>query len=128
MVCDVDSQHRPVGQVFLGSNHPRLLRRHLARQAGTHSPAVGRRGQGWLLAVDVTPNCRSRSEECSVAGENEMLEQRINLALPALSREYAEVTHTGLHVMAPHIGPQPRAQLVGGNRLSHRTDVVLFTL
>src|ERR1700722_15555017 len=59
-----------------------------------------------------------------VARQNDVLDDRIDLIFPALAAEYAVMADARLHVMAPHIGPQARAQLVRGLGLADRADVV----
>src|SRR5262249_30882836 len=59
-----------------------------------------------------------------LAGENDVLDQRIDLVGPAVAAEHAIVADAGLHVVALEIGAQPGAEVVGGRGLADRADVV----
>src|SRR5262245_31659255 len=60
----------------------------------------------------------------SLARQDDVLQQRIDLVVPAVAAEHAVVPDAGLHVVALEIGPQARAQLVRGRGLADGTDIV----
>src|SRR5262245_56172338 len=60
----------------------------------------------------------------SLAGENNVLQERIDLVGPAVAAEHAVVPDAGLHMVSLEIGPQPRAQLVRGRGLADGADIV----
>src|SRR5664279_5920213 len=69
-----------------------------------------------------------RNEPPSIALQNDVLHHRIDLVLPGAAREHAVMADAGLHVVALARGPQRRAQVVRGQRLPDRADVVLLAL
>ncbi len=48
------------------------------------------------------------------------------MAFPALAVEHAIVTHARLHVVGFHVRAQLVAQLLRGERLADRADIVAF--
>src|SRR4029077_10970132 len=60
----------------------------------------------------------------SIARQNHVLQDRINLVLPALAGKDAVMADAGLHVVALEIGAQLAAQVVRGHRLADGADVV----
>src|SRR4029077_2445740 len=58
----------------------------------------------------------------SVARQNHVLQNRINLVLPALAGEHAIMADAGLHMVALEIRPQLAAQVVRGHRLADGAD------
>src|SRR5207244_12673918 len=83
------------------------------------SPAGAGR-KGWVetsrRATDLGPR--------SLACENDVPEQRVDLVGPAIAAEHAVVSDPRLHMVALEIRAQARAQLVRGRRLSDGADVV----
>src|SRR4051812_7196319 len=67
-------------------------------------------------------------EAGSIAGQDDILHDRIDLVVPALAAEHAVVADADLHVVALEIGAQAAAQVVGGERLADRADVVALAL
>src|ERR1700704_5898843 len=64
----------------------------------------------------------------SIACQDHVLDQRIDLRLPAPAAENAVVADAELQVMALEMGAQTRAHLVSSHRLAHGTDVVALAL
>src|SRR3984893_7126463 len=64
----------------------------------------------------------------SVARQNHILQNRIDLVLPALAGKDAVVPDAGLHVVALEIGAQLAAQVVRRHRLADGADVVALAL
>src|SRR5262245_49371478 len=60
----------------------------------------------------------------SLARQDDILQERIDLVVPAVAAEHAVMSDAGLHVMALEIGTQSRAQLVRGRGLADGADVV----
>src|SRR5262245_4244825 len=60
----------------------------------------------------------------SIACQNHVLDQRIDLQLPAPAAEDAVMADAELQVMALEIGAQARAHLLRRQRLADRADVV----
>src|SRR5581483_11083251 len=60
----------------------------------------------------------------SLARQDHVAHDRVDLLLPALAGEHAVVADAGLHVMAAFVGPDARAQVMGRRRLAQRADVV----
>src|ERR1700731_3085548 len=60
----------------------------------------------------------------SLAREDDIPHQRIDLVGPTIAAEDAIMPDTGLHVVALEVRPEPRAQLVGCGGLSDGADVV----
>src|SRR5262245_9916299 len=71
---------------------------------------------------------RAPPDKVSLAGENDVLYQRIDLVGPAVAAEHAVMPDPGLHVMALEIGAQSAAQVVRGRGLADRADVVALAL
>src|SRR5271169_3717008 len=71
---------------------------------------------------------RRGSRRASIARQNHVLQDRIDLVFPALAGENSIVPDTGLHVVALEIGPQLAAQVVRGDRLADGADVVALAL
>src|SRR5262245_24167040 len=59
---------------------------------------------------------------------HEVAQQRIDLVVPLPAAEHAVMSHAGLHVMHPAVGPHPGAELLRCERLADRADVVLLAL
>src|SRR5262249_41086804 len=68
--------------------------------------------------------CKHPPRRCSLARENDVLEQRIDLVSPAVTAEYAVMPDPRLHMVPLEIGAQSGTQVVRGHRLSDGTDVV----
>src|SRR5882757_9280173 len=64
----------------------------------------------------------------SIARQDHVLDQRIDLRLPAPAAENAVVADAELQVMALEMRAQTRAHLVSSHRLAHSTDVVALAL
>src|SRR5664279_2305261 len=67
-----------------------------------------------------------RTEPPSIALQDDVSHHRIDLVLPGAAREHAVMADAGLHVVALAGGAQRRAQVVRGQRLPDRADVVLL--
>src|SRR6204780_1139110 len=59
-----------------------------------------------------------------IARQNHVLQNRINLVLPAFAGKDAVMADAGLHVVALEIGAQLAAQIVRGDGLADGADVV----
>src|SRR5215470_16651815 len=64
----------------------------------------------------------------SGAGLDQVRELGIDLRLESAAVEDAVVAGACLNVMAAHVGPETRAEIVGGDGLADRADVVLLAL
>src|ERR1700685_2535097 len=64
----------------------------------------------------------------SIARQDHVLDKRIDLVLPALAGEHAVMADAGLHVMPFKIRTKVGAQVVRGNGLADRADIVAFAL
>ena len=64
----------------------------------------------------------------SIARQNHVLQNRIDLVLPALAGKDAVVPDAGLHVVALEIGAQLAAQVVRSHRLADGANVVALAL
>src|SRR6516165_5906258 len=64
----------------------------------------------------------------SIARQDHVLDDRIDLVFPALAGEHAVMADAGLHVVALEIGTQLPAKVVRGDRLANRADVVALAL
>lgn len=60
----------------------------------------------------------------SIAGQNEIFDQRIHLIPPAVTAEYAVVAGAGLQMMTSLIRPEIATQIVRRDGLADGTDVV----
>src|SRR5215831_4070487 len=69
-----------------------------------------------------------RCDELSIARQDRVLQDRIDLVFPALAAEYPLMADAGLHVVALEIGSQPAAQVVRRDRLADGADVVALAL
>src|SRR5579859_4096471 len=63
-----------------------------------------------------------------LVGQDEVLDDRVDLALPPPAAEDAVVAHSWLEMMALPVGLEPAAQVVGGEGLAWCTDVVAGSL
>src|SRR5262245_10318557 len=88
-------------------------------------PRIARSGPRPAAAREPT---RAPPDKASLAGENDVLHQRIDLVGPAVAAEHAVMSDPGLHVMALEIGAQSAAQVVRGRGLADRADVVPLAL
>src|SRR5581483_6815526 len=59
---------------------------------------------------------------------DEIAQQRIDLVVPLPAAEYAVVPDAGLHVVDAAIGAHAGAEVLRGERLPDRADVVLLAL
>src|SRR6185437_8322728 len=57
---------------------------------------------------------------------NEIAQQRVDLVVPLLAAEHAVVSDAGLHVVDTAIGANAGTELLRGERLADRADVILF--
>src|ERR1700722_17774166 len=83
-------------------------------------PALMPRLPGFRRRYDMARRRRARS----IARQNHILQNRIDLVLPALAREHAVMADAGLHVVALEIRAQLAAQVVRRHRLADSADVV----
>src|SRR5579883_2506814 len=68
------------------------------------------------------------SRACSIARQDDVLHQRIDLPLPLAAAEHAIVADARLHMVALEVGAQADAEVVRRDRLADRADVVLLAL
>src|SRR3984957_12547916 len=87
-------------------------------------PALKLRLPGFRRRYDMARRRRARS----IARQNHILQNRINLVLPALAGEHAVMADAGLHVVALEIRAQLAAQVVRRHRLADGANVVALAL
>src|SRR5205823_12752265 len=59
---------------------------------------------------------------------DEVAQQRIDLVIPFPAAEYAVMADAGLHVVDAAVGAHAGAEVLRGERLSDRADIVLLAL
>ena len=98
------------------------------RRGGRAGPAGGGTGAhaGASRTARGAAEPRARSPHCEAA--DDVAHDRIDLVLPAPAAEHAVVADAGLHVVGAQVGPQLAAQVLRGERLADRADVVAFAL
>src|SRR6478736_6454206 len=71
---------------------------------------------------------RTTNASRSVARQNNVLQQRIDLVLPALAGKHAVIADARLHVVALEIGTQIAAEVMRGDALADGANVVALAL
>src|ERR1700682_123864 len=64
----------------------------------------------------------------SIARQDRVAHDRINLAVPTLAGKHAVVPDARLHVVALAVWPDPAAQILRRQRLAERADVIALAL
>ena len=93
-----------------------------AQRRGAREPRGDRRDRGAPRARRNAPD--EHEEPVSVARLDHVPDDRVDLRLPAAPAEHAVVPDARLEVVTLPHGPDPGAQVVGGQRLADGADVV----
>jgi len=64
----------------------------------------------------------------SVARQNQVAHNRIDLAIPAPAAEDAVMAHAGLHMVPLHVRLETRAKIMGDRALTQRANIVALAL
>src|ERR1044072_3389851 len=97
-------------------------------QAST-KPAVKLSSAGAMRGTGMAPKQSAGRVRCrigSIARQDHVLQQRIDLRFPLLAGEHPVVAGAGLHVVALTVRLDAGAQVLRGERLANRADVVLL--
>src|ERR1700760_3206993 len=89
-------------------------------------PAIASEAAWWARRKGAFAHPTGQATTASRIDVNEIPQQRIDLVIPLAPAEHAVVPDAGLHMMDAAIGAHTGAELLGGQRLADRADVVLF--